>query len=82
MQTAAETLEAIRQQMMTKLQSLTTPALCTVYESLNDRRDPALPVLRAAITEVLESRDPESCQAWDDTMDPSLICKPSAFFCH
>jgi len=69
------------QKMRAKIAERTTEELCSDYEHaslLTFNRSVAI-VMRF-ITDELENRDKDKCNAWLDTEDMSLLDSPSHFF--
>ena len=63
-----------------KVAGLTTAQLCEVFELTNGSEDLAIPVVRGALMNELESRDPVAFEAWMLSEVVSDMDKPSKFF--
>jgi hypothetical protein len=60
--------------------SMTTAMLCEAFELTNGNKDAAIPTVRGAIMDELESRDPEAFDKWMDSDVVTDMDKPSKFF--
>ena len=63
-----------------KVAGLTTAQLCEAFELTNGSEDLAIPVVRGALMNELESRDPVAFEAWMLSEVVSDMDKPSKFF--
>ena len=63
-----------------KVASLSTNQLCEAFELTNSNNDRAIPVVRGAIMDELESRNPAAFNAWMESDVVSDMDKPSKFF--
>jgi hypothetical protein len=63
-----------------KVASLSTSQLCEAFELTNDNYDSAIPVVRGAIMDELESRNPEAFNVWMGSEVVADMDKPSKFF--